>query len=194
MGEKLQLPGAYRGSIPVLLAIEESNLLRESGDREREFFIEIDGSKIAGPVDIFTMLGRKVHLHPYLGRNWDALAEALVTVGEALEADRVVLIIRHAELLATKSWLPTFVRVMCHASESAGAWCNDEGEPYDGHRFALRVLLVLKDGSFDRFRESIMSNSDSLRDYYGVALRVVAHGSATGFRALTVDPENRGYF
>ncbi len=81
----------------------------------------------------------------YFGRNWDALADCLHDWhAHGLDSKDVAIIIDHADDLADRPFLGTFVAVLCQAAWRANLRLDSDGIPDDYNQpFTMHAVFLL---------------------------------------------------
>lgn len=194
MSPKLRVPATYRGDVPFVVLVEDQWVQIDDDLFERERYFELDGTAMSESAGVFREFARGLRLHAYFGHNWDALEECLGDMGEHVDADRIVIGIRNADALLELDDFKVFIEVICYGIEQAGAWCNDEGEIYTERRALLRVVLIVADGSVQRFADHLDQMEARPLDYWGDPIEIRTHRSPGGFVALSMSCRSRGYF
>ena len=100
--------------------------LRDAGGIVRR----LDARAMSTPETLFRTFARELAFPGYFGHNWNALADCLKDLhGDWHGNADVAIVIEHADLLWTRSYLPLFVAVLCDTAEQANLALDADGLP-----------------------------------------------------------------
>ncbi|WP_051704454.1 barstar family protein [Glycomyces sp. NRRL B-16210] len=124
--------------------------------------IRFDGRRLLEPSQVFSAFDEAMSLPDYFGRNWDALADCLHDWhAHGFGSKEVAILIDHADELASKAFLGTFVAVLCQAAWQANLRLDSDGNP-DEHLqpFTMHTVFLLDIHSPATLTEIVGSTRD----------------------------------